>query len=35
MGRTDPRPSAADDHAISDTKTDFGHGLLGERDIKR
>ncbi len=28
MGRTAPRPSAADDHAISDTKTDFGHGLL-------
>jgi RHS repeat-associated protein len=28
MGRTAPRPSAADDHAISDTKNDFGHGLL-------
>ena len=29
MGRTAPRPSAADDHAISHTKADFGHGLLG------
>ena len=28
MGRTAPRASAADDHAINDTKNHFGHGLL-------
>lgn len=28
MGRTAPQPSAADDHALNDTKNDFGHGLL-------
>jgi hypothetical protein len=31
MGRPAQRPSAADDHAISDTKTDIGHGPLRQR----
>jgi len=28
MNRKGPRPSRADEHAISDTKNDFGRGLL-------
>lgn len=31
MGRTAPRPSADDDHAINETKNHFGHGLLAKR----
>ena len=31
MGRTAPRPSAADDHANNGTKNDFGHGQLALR----
>jgi hypothetical protein len=29
MGRIDGAPSANDDQAITDTKNDLGHGLLG------
>jgi|GEM_PF-2691330 len=29
MGRIDGAPSADDDQAITDTKNDLGHGLLG------
>jgi hypothetical protein len=31
MGRIDGDPSADDDQAITDTKNDLGHGLLGRR----
>jgi hypothetical protein len=31
MGRTTPRPSAADDHTIQWHGNDFGHGLLNQR----
>jgi tetratricopeptide (TPR) repeat protein len=33
MSRATQRPSAADDHAINDTKNDFDHGLLAADDM--
>ena len=32
MGRIDRDPSADDDQAVTDTKNDLGHGLLGTQD---